>query len=49
MNEPIVISGVAARLPGKKSWFEKPTEKIRARWPAGFIGIKNDVGKGNKN
>ena len=44
-EDVVVVAGIGARLPGRETWFKEETERGSARWPPGFCGIKNDVGK----
>ena len=46
-EDVVVVAGIGARLPGRETWFQEETERGSARWPPGFCGIKNDVGKFN--
>ena len=42
MEDPIVIAGIGARLPGRRAWCEEVDEGIdaKARWPRGIHGIQ---------
>ena len=42
MEDPIVIAGIGARLPGRRSWCDEVDEGIdsKARWPRGTNGIQ---------
>ena len=42
MEDPIVIAGIGARLPCKRSWCDEVDEGIdsKARWPRGIHGIQ---------
>ena len=44
-HETIVICGVGAKIAGKGKWFEDEPVSTGSRWPDGYCGIKNQVGK----